>query len=590
MATIEKQTSRQEAGADIEKSNAFDNGVTEVNANNKENDSDVESENFQGGVQRVRAITSVWDKKTMIIMFCLLYLVSFVDLLLQSVQGSLNAFVTSSFQKHGLLNIVSIFATILSGCCQLVIAKVIDIWGRSEGFFIMILFSIVGMIMKATCQNMETYVAAHTLYYVGHFGMMFVIDVMLADMTSLRNRMIMFGINGTPTIAVTFAGPKIADLFYTNLNFRWAFGAFGIILVGISVPAVVTMFLMQRKAEKAGMLEKLKSDRTPLQGFLYHLIQFDFPGILLVIFMFSLILVPFSIVYYAPNGWSTPYIIAMEVVGVLCIPMVYIWEKFFAPVCFMDYKYLKEPTLIGSCLLYAIMFISIFTWDSYYQSYLLVVHRQNITNAGYILNAFSLSSSIFGPLFGLFIRWTGDYKYTALAGVPFMLLGTALLIPYRAPSTSVAVLVVLQVLNGIGTGLFAACGQISIMAVVTHQEIASVMAIWGLFGSIGAAIGYAIAGALWNNIFPYRLHSNLPDYAKNLTSTIFADVEVQLSYLDGDPIRDAIVSTYAEVQHKMVIAGACLIPPCLASILLWKHLNIKKIEAERGGQTKGNVF
>nr|XP_036583951.1 siderophore iron transporter mirb [Colletotrichum truncatum]KAF6793210.1 siderophore iron transporter mirb [Colletotrichum truncatum] len=587
--TIEASAQRQDTGSDIEKSGPYNNGVQEVNQNTKE-DSDAESENYQGGVQRVRAITSVWTKKTMITMFVILYLVSFIDLLLQSIQGNLNAFITSSFQKHGLLAIVSIFANILSGCCQLPIAKIMDIWGRTEAFLVMILCSVIGVVMKAAAKNMETYVAAHTIYYVGHFGMVFVIDIMLADMTSLRNRMIMLGINGTPNVIVVFAGPRIADLFYQNLNFRWAFGAFAIIMVGICLPAALVMFMMQRKAEKAGMLEKLKSDRTYLQGFFYYLKQFDVVGIILLVAAFALIMLPFSIVPYAAHGWKSAHIIAMEVIGVLCIPAFYVWEKYITPVTFIPYHYLSNRSILGSCLLYGIMFLSIFCWDTYYQSYLLVVHYQNITHAGYILNSFSLASSFFGPLFGYLIRVTGDYKYNALAGVPFMLLGTALLVPYRNPSTNVGVLVVLQLLNGIGTGMFAASGQIAVMAAVTHQEIAAAMAIYSLFGSIGSTVGFTIAGGLWNNILPRELENNLPDYAKNRTAEIFGDIEVQLSFPKGDPVREAIIAAYADVQHKMVIAGACFIPLCLACILLWKRVNLKQLEKERGTQTKGNVW
>lgn len=40
-------------------------------------------------------------------------------------------------------------------------------------------------------------------------------------------------------------------------------------------------------------------------------------------------------------------------------------------------------------------------WDAYYYSYLQVVHRQSITNAGYILNSFSLMSSFIAPLVGV---------------------------------------------------------------------------------------------------------------------------------------------------------------------------------------------
>lgn len=194
---------------------------------------------------------------------------------MQSIQTNLSAFVTSSFQKHGLLSIVSVFATILSGCCQLPIAKIMDIWGRTEAFLVMMMCSVIGIMMKAVCQNMETYVAGHTIYYVGHFGMLFVINIMLADMTTLKNRMIIFGINGTPNVIVIFAGPKIADLFYTNLNFRWAFGSFAIIMLGVCLPSAGVMFWNQRRAEKAGMLQKLKSDRTYVQGFFHYLVQFD---------------------------------------------------------------------------------------------------------------------------------------------------------------------------------------------------------------------------------------------------------------------------------------------------------------------------
>ena len=41
------------------------------------------------------------------------------------------------------------------------------------------------------------------------------------------------------------------------------------------------------------------------------------------------------------------------------------------------------------------------SWNSYFGSYLQVVHRLDITSAGYVLNAFSLTSYIFSPLFGV---------------------------------------------------------------------------------------------------------------------------------------------------------------------------------------------
>lgn len=204
-----------------------------------------------------------------------LYLVSFVDMLLVSIQTNLNPYVTSSFGQHGLLATISIVSSILGGTSSFTIAKIIDIWGRMEGFLVMLLIIVVGLIMKATCENVETYAAAHTLYWVGHIGLLYVINIIIADMTSLRNRMIMITLTGTPTIATVFAGPAIAELFYNKSNFRWAFGAFCIILVAVSIPAVVIMFINQRKASRAGMLPEKTSTRTPLQSVKYYLVEFD---------------------------------------------------------------------------------------------------------------------------------------------------------------------------------------------------------------------------------------------------------------------------------------------------------------------------
>jgi MFS family permease len=166
-------------------------------------------------------------------------------------------------------------STALAGCIPLAISKVIDVFGRVEGFFIMLIIVCTGMALKAACNNVQTYMAGHVLYWAGHIGVLYVADIMAADITTLKNRMIIFTINGTPRIASTFAGPKIAELFYYENNWRWAFGAFIIIFVGCCIPAMVMMIFMYRKAKNAGLIKKVKSDRSVLQSIWYYFVQFD---------------------------------------------------------------------------------------------------------------------------------------------------------------------------------------------------------------------------------------------------------------------------------------------------------------------------
>ena len=177
-----------------------------------------------------------------------------------------------------------------------------------------------------------------------------------------------------------------------------------------------------------------------------------------------------------------------------------------------------------------------------------------------------------------------------MSGVPITLLGTALLIPFRQPSAPVGVLALTQVLVGLGTGIFATCGQLAVMAPVTHQQIASVNALWGLFGGFGSSVGYSIAGAMWNSITPQKLYELLPEESKDQAGAIFGDLLLQMSFADGTPERDAVVGAYAHSQRLMIIAGACFVPLCIASVWIWKNINVKKLEQEQGKQTKGLVF
>ena len=165
--------------------------------------------------------------------------------------------------------------TILAGTAKLTLAKIIDLSGRVEGFIFMLGISILGCIIKATAQDIQTYIAAHTLYWTGHLGLLYVIDVMLSDMTTLKNRMIVLTVNTTPLIATTFAGPRVAELFYNNSNFRWAFGAFSFVLAGICLPVIVIMLWSQRKAVKTGDLIRYDSGRNWWQSIKHIYIQMD---------------------------------------------------------------------------------------------------------------------------------------------------------------------------------------------------------------------------------------------------------------------------------------------------------------------------
>lgn len=271
----------------------------------------------------------------------------------------MNPYITSDFDKHGLTAVVSIIATITGGVCNLFIAKVLDIWGRVEGFFCMLGLIVIGAIMKAACQNIETYAAANTIYWVGHIGFLYVITIILTDSTTLRNRLLMYGIFNTPTIATVFAGPKIAEDFLTHSTWRWAFGAFIIILVVFCIPPGVIFIWSIKECKRRGIYPERTHTRSTFETLKFYFIQFDVVGMILTISGWSLLLLPFSLATYAPKGWSSYYIILMIVLGLVLLISFVLWEKFLAPVPYIPWRFLKDRTILGSAAMYGFMFLSI---------------------------------------------------------------------------------------------------------------------------------------------------------------------------------------------------------------------------------------
>lgn len=105
--------------------------------------------------------------------------------------------------------------------------------------------------------------------------MMYVLDVFMADTSSLRDRALVFAFSTTPYIATTWAGPPAAQSFLKTSGWPWGFGVFAIITPVITLPILILLWVNQKKAEKQGLIKKLPSGRTFAESFKYYFWEFD---------------------------------------------------------------------------------------------------------------------------------------------------------------------------------------------------------------------------------------------------------------------------------------------------------------------------
>lgn len=113
-------------------------------------------------------------------------------------------------------------------------------------------------------------------YWIGHNGVAYVLDVFLADTSSLKNRRWIFAFSTSPYIATTFAGPAAASAFYKSTGgWRSAFGTFSAVMPLVCLPLIAIFVHNQRKAVKDGYLAKEASGRTICDSIKHYAIQFD---------------------------------------------------------------------------------------------------------------------------------------------------------------------------------------------------------------------------------------------------------------------------------------------------------------------------
>lgn len=99
--------------------------------------------------------------------------------------------------------------------------------------------------------------------------------VLAADATSLKNRGLAFAFTSSPYMITAFAGSRAAGAFLENVNWRWGFGCFAIIVPVVTLPLFIMLKLNLRKAEKQGRFVKEKSGRTFAQSFVLGIKEFD---------------------------------------------------------------------------------------------------------------------------------------------------------------------------------------------------------------------------------------------------------------------------------------------------------------------------
>ena len=469
-------------------------------------------------------------------------------------------------------------------------AKIANVFGRLEAFTIAVFLYVIGYIQMAASQDVETFASAQIFYSAGNQGLQILQQIFIADTSDLLNRALFSSLPDIPFIATVWAGPAAAEDLLTHTSWRWGYGIWTIIIPAAFLPLAISLFVNMRKAKKLNLLPPAPWQGQTFVGAVKNLwFDLDVMGLLLLSAAISLLLIPLTLAAKASNKWRNGSLIAMMVVGGVCLILFPIWEsiKRLAPRPFLALRLLANRTVLAGCVLgffyFAVFYTSI---QPYFSSYLQVVHSQSIKSAGHIVSVFTFSSTISSIVISLVIKYTGHYKYFITGGACIYLLGVGLIIRYRAEGSTIGQIIGSQVVLGIGGGFVNVPAQLGVQAAVAHTDVAAATAIFLTIVEIGGAVGNAISGAIWTNKLLPKLQQYLPPKAQANASIIFGNLTIARSYAAGTAERLAIDRSYQETLDIILIAAACFAAPLIPLSLIMKIYRLDALDQK----VKGNVI
>jgi MFS family permease len=479
-----------------------------------------------------------------------------------------------------------VLSGIIGGIIKIPIAKVLNLWGRTEGYLIMFLIYEIGIIVLASSSDPYSYAAGYTLFLIGYDALYMILDIFIADTSSLRIRAFTWAFANTPFIATAFIGPLAAQSFLQGQPWmwRWAIGSFAIIQPVVFMPLAVVFKFYQRKAAKMGLFVRQPSGRTVWQSIVHYFHEFDVIGCILIIASFVLFLLPFALVAQARNtlaaepNYSSPLFIAMVVAGVCLFPIFIAWERFFARVQFMRWELLKNRTILGSCVVAFVLYFNFYAWDNTLFNFLLIVYRLNLSDAGYVLQIYNVGSCFWGPIFGLWVYYTCRFKrFSLLFGAPIYILGTGLMIYFRTNEGPLGYLIMCQIFIAFGGGTLVIAEQLAVMAASDRDGIPLMLSLIYTFTSVGGAVGSAVAVSIYSNVWPSAWAQSIPGNSFDAATTAFAGGYLtQTEYAIGSPEQIATNFAWSRTQYYQCIAATAVFALAFPAIFAWKNYNVDR--------------
>jgi hypothetical protein len=352
---------------------------------------------------------------------------------------------------------------------------------------------LVGSIICAAAPNFSALIAGRAVQGLGGGGILVMSEIVITDITPLRERGKYYSLLGVMWALGTVLGPLLGGGFATSVTWRWIFW---INLPFCGIALAVTPFTLRLHLEERHILEKLR--------------RIDYVGIL--IFTASSTSLLLGLTFGGVNfPWKSYHVLVPLILGGLGLVGVLVFESLVP-----KHPMIRVQVFSNRAALFAYIQVFIHGLVLWCMIYFLPIFYQGTRGYSAISSGLALlpESLVIAPaasISGILISVTGRYLYLSWIAWAAMTAGLGLLV-ILDPFTSLGDLIGLNILVSFGAGILFASLNLSVIAPNTNENTPFAAAMLSFIRTLGQAFGLAIGGAVFSNQISQQQKTN-PDMA-----------------------------------------------------------------------------
>lgn len=519
------------------------------------------------GVIRMEAAAAQLTTTKKWIFFASIFLFGYVLGLDFLVRASYVPYATSSFQNHSLLATINVIRGVVAAAIQPSTARLTDVFGRVEIFTIAIILNTVGTIVETFSTNVQSFAGGAVLHQLGYTLSILTVEIMIADFTSVRSRLLFAFVPNWPFLVNTWISGNLTSAVLKTTTWKWGIGMFAILNPVASLPLILFMFFLGYQAKKANP----EQERVPTHLRLYSLQtlfwELDVIGVLILTAGLAMTLIPLTLAGGLSHKWEDASTLAPLIIGFLLLVAFVVWEqKCKFPM--LPFHLLRERT-VWACLGISCLFpFAFMVHGNYLFTLLIVSYNFTVEGATRIASLYSFCATVVGTALGFVVVKVRRLKEFIIVGVALWFVGGGLIYHYRGGSGSKSGIIGGEVVIGTAAGFFSWPTYVLIQTAARHEYLGILISLVFTVNSIGQAFGNCVAGAIWTQVLPGELSKNLAPINETLAPQVYANpLFVVPGFPVGTPERDAIVLSYREIQRLLIIVAICIMVPMLGCAL-----------------------